>query len=319
MALMGGTSVAWPLAARAQPRPTPVIGYLGTTTYEASSPFLAAFREGLKESGYVEERNVAIVYRWAEGRHDRFPALAAKLVALKVAVIVATNLWSALAAQRATRTIPIVFLTGRPVELGLAASHSRPGGNATGVDIFLPDLIPKRLELLRDLLPAARSVAYLVDPESPNAAYERAQVEAAARATGHDVRLVEVRTGGEIEQAFARFAAHRPDAILTGASPLFFIERHQMIALVARHAIPAIHEWPDQAAAGGLISYGPNLKHAHRLVGVYTGKILAGARPADLPVQRLTKLELVINLKTARALGLTVPTALLDRADEVIE
>jgi putative ABC transport system substrate-binding protein len=320
IALAGAAAIVRPPSVRAQRAALPMIGFLSITSPEESAATQAAFLNGLKAAGYVGGGNVGIEYRWAQGRLELLPALASELVALGVTVIVAPSLSAALAAHKTTRAIPIVFMASRPIERGLAASYSRPGGNATGVDPFVPDLIPKRLELLRDLMPKARSVAYFLNPEAGGGAvYERAQVEAAARATGHDVQLVEARTESEIELAFARFAAHRPDAIVAGVDPFFYVRRHQMIALAARHAIPTIYEFPNQAVAGGLISLGPSLTEANRIIGGYAGKILAGARPSDLPIQRLTKTELVINLKTAKALGLAVPTALLDRADEVIE
>ena len=314
---LAGATFAPAIAARAQQRPAlPVIGSLGIAP---NPPADAVFLNSLKDGGYVEGRNVAIERRYERGRPDMVPGYAAELVALKVAVIVATTVTAALAARDATQTIPIVFLSARPIELGLVTSYSRPGGNLTGVDIFLPELMPKRLELVRDLLPAARSVAWFFNPDGPNAANERVMAEAAARATGQELQFVALRNAGEIEQAFARFTGQRPDAIVSGAHPLFFAQRQQIIALAARHAIPAIYEWPLAVAEGGLIALGPNLFEAVSIAGNYTARILAGARPGDLPVQRLSKFALSINLGTARALGLTVPPALLSRADEVIE
>jgi putative ABC transport system substrate-binding protein len=319
VASFGGTMLA--LTARAQQRPVmPVIGYLGFTSPEQSiAGALDAFVHSLKEGGYVDSRNVTIEYRWPRGDPGLLPAYASELVALKVAVIVAPAINAALVARNATHTIPIVFVAARPIENGLVASYNRPGGNATGVDIFLGDLLPKRLELVRDLLPAAVSVAYLLNPDGPNTANERTLAEAASRATGLELQLVEARTGGEMVLAFERFVARRPDVVITGTHPLFFAQRQQIIALAARHAIPVIYEWPGVAAEGGLIGLGPSLTEAISIVGNYTARILSGAKPGELPVQRLSKLALSINLKTARALGLRVPPPLLARADEVIE
>jgi putative ABC transport system substrate-binding protein len=320
LAFAGCTSFARPAPVTAQQRPAlPVIGYLATTSAEENPVTHAAFLDGLKDAGYVDGRNVAIEYRWAHGRAELFPAFASELVALKVAVIVAPSIRAALAARDATQAIPIVFVAGRSVEVGLADSLNRPGGNATGVDLFLPELTAKRLELLRDLQPDGRSVAYFVNPDGTNAAYQREMAEAAARTLRFDVQHVEARTGSEIEQAFARFATRRPDATLSGTDPLFYTERRRFIALAAQYRVPAIYEWREHAADGGLISLGPSLVEVIRMAGVYTARILAGARPADLPVQRPTRLELVVNLKTARALGLAIPPVILARADAVIE
>jgi putative tryptophan/tyrosine transport system substrate-binding protein len=317
-ALLCATPLAWQSSARAQPA-VPVVGYLAASTVEQGRPLLPAFHDGLKEAGYVEGRNVAITFRYAAGQTERLPALAAELVELKVAVIVTATIQAAVAARNATLTIPIVFLASNPVELGLVASLNRPGGNATGVNILILDLIPKRLELLREMIPGARSVVFLVNPANPSIAAQVAAMQAAARVTGHDVQILEARNESEIEQAFARFAERPPDALLTGTDPLFFRQRDQIVALAARHAIPAIYEWPDYVATGGLASYGPSVRDAIRLVGAYTGKILAGASPAELPVQQATTFELAINLKAAKALGLAIPPSLLTRADEVIE
>lgn len=315
-----GAAAALQNAASAQQRPAlQVVGFLGITSAEASRATLAAFFEGLKETRFVVDRNFSIEFRWAQGHLQRLPAYASELVAHGVAVIVAPSIAAALAAKSSTQSIPIVFVAGRSVDVGLTTSFSRPSGNATGVDIFVPDLIPKRLELLRELLPNAKSVAYFVNPDGTSTGNQREIVEVAARATGFHVELVEARTGSDIDKAFVRFSTWRPDTILAGIDPLFYVERHRFIALVARHEIPAIYEWPEQTAAGGLMSLGPSLIEVNRMVGIYTGKILAGVRPVDLPVQQPTRVELVINLKTAKALGLTVPTTLLLRADEVIE
>jgi putative ABC transport system substrate-binding protein len=296
----------------------PRIGFLAFGSADVTT-FYAEFLEGLKESGYVEGRNVAITSRWAGGDHDRLPILAGELVALKPTVLVTTNPQTALAAFRATRTIPIVFLCSDPIALGLVSSLNRPGTNATGIDTLSPEVSGKRLELLSELLPSARSVAVLINPGGPSAAPQLAELRAAARVTGHDLHVVEARTGSDIASAFVRLAERRASSLLVAGDPLFIVERDQIAALAARYAIPTMYAWPEFVIAGGLISYSISLKDALRLLGAYTGKILDGARPADLPVQRPTKLELVINLKTAKALGLTIPPAILTRADEVIE
>jgi putative ABC transport system substrate-binding protein len=311
-----GAMVALPLPSYVERPAMPVVGFLGMTSAEASTPFLAAFHAGLKESGFVEGRNVVFAYRWAEGRSERLPVLASDLVALKVAVIVTAT--AAGTARNATQTIPIAFITaGDPVSAGLVTNLSRPGGNATGVGFLSVELIPKRLELLRDLVPNARSIAWLVNLEGSDPL--PGTVQAAVRAIGFDLRILEARTAIEIRHAFARIAKRRPDALLVRSYALNVIRRDQIVALAERHAIPAMYDFPDFVTAGGLISYGPNLRDAFRTLGMYAGKILAGAKPADLSVQQPTRFELVINLKTAKALGLTVPSSLIDRADEVIE
>ena len=318
-AFLGGAAAAWPLAARAQRPDLPVIGFLAASSPGPAGSFVAAFHVGLKESGYVEGRNVAIVFRWAEGRLERLPALAVELVALKVAVIVGANPFAVRAAAKATQTIPIAFFTGDPVAEGLVASLGRPGGNATGVSLQNPELPPKRLQLLRDLIPNASSVVFIVNPANPTSAAQVRDAQAAARRMGLALQVQEVDVADDIEAGLVRAAERRPDALLLQGDPVFIGQRERIVALVARQAIPAIYDFPDFTTAGGLISYGPSLKDAAHLLGVYTGKILAGARPADLPVQQPTRFELVINLKTARALGLTIPPAVLALADEVIE
>jgi putative ABC transport system substrate-binding protein len=318
--LLGGAMVAaCPLAARAQRAAVPVVAVLNGGLPESSARVLPYFRDGLRESGYVESRDVAIVARSAEGRDELLPMLAAELVALNVAVIAALGAIAAQAALQATRTIPIVFLTGDPVALGLVTSLSRPGGNATGISILAPELLAKRLELLSELIPHAKSVAFLVNPGNPTAASQLSDLQAAARATRHIVQTLEARDRDGLEVAFTRLAEQRPDALLVAADPFFSAQRDQIVALAARHKLPAIYDFPYYAAAGGLLTYGPNNQDAFRIVGVYVGRILAGTKPADLPVQQPTKFELVINLKTAKALGLTIPPTLLARADEVIE
>jgi putative ABC transport system substrate-binding protein len=316
---LGAGLASCPLATRAQQRAVPVVAFLSAGPAESSTLLLPYFRDGLKESGYVEARDVSVVVRSAEGRDEQLPMLAAELVALNVAVIAALGSIAAQAALQATRSIPIVFLTGDPVALGLVTSLSRPGGNATGISILAPELLAKRLELLRELIPHAKSVAFLVNPGNPTAASQLSDLQAAARATRHNVQAFEARDRDGLEVAFTRLAEQRPDALLIATDPFFAAQRDQVVALAARHKLPAVYDFPYYAAAGGLFTYGPNIQDANRLVGVYAGRILAGTKPADLPVQQPTKFELVINLKTAKALGLTIPPSLLARADKVIE
>ena len=317
--LAGAMAAARPL--RAQQKAMPVIGFLGNTSLDPNSPFMAAFRQGLSETGYVEGQNVAIQYRWAEDRYDRLPALAADLVAHKVDVIVTSGgVTSALAAKNATSTIPIVFEIGvDPVERGLVASFARPGGNLTGVTILTAELNPKRFELLSELVPQAAVIALLVNPNNASAERVIRDVQEAARAKGVQLDILKAGAEDEFETAFASLVQLQAGALLIGNDPFFFSRRDQLVALAARHAVPAMYEWREFAAAGGLISYGTRLAGKNRRAGAYVGRILAGARPADLPVQQPTNFELVINLKTAKALGLTVPQSILARADEVIE
>jgi putative ABC transport system substrate-binding protein len=320
--LLGGAAAAWPLAARAQQQPAmPVVGFLGTASAGPFAHLVASLRRGLLETGFVEGRNVAIEYRWAEGQYDRVPALAADLVRRQVAVIVTVGGEpSAAAATAATATIPIVFNTGTdPVKLGLVASLARPGGNATGVNIFTTELTEKRLGLLRDLVPAAPTIAVLLNPNFPAAAANVREAEAAARAIGKQVVIFNASSDAEIETAFANLVQAQCRALLVGADPFFNSRRGLIVALAARHAIPAIYEWREFAEAGGLISYGTSLVEAYRQQGIYAGRILKGEKPAELPVVQLSKFELVINLNTAKALGLAIPPGVLAIANEVIE
>jgi len=299
-----------------------VVGFLHITSPDARTDHLRAFRQGLKDTGYVEGENVAIVYRWADNQIDRLGVLAAELVQRRVAVIAATGgITPALAAKAATTTIPIVFDVGEdPVRLGLVASLARPGGNLTGINFFSTELAAKRLELLRELVPSAIRIAVLVDPASATTTESTLRdVETAGRAMGLQIKVLTASTSGEINAAFAEIARARPDAIYVGISPFLIDRRVQLAQLAARYAVPAVYYDRVNAEVGGLMSYGANLTDAYRQVGLYTGRILKGARPAELPVVQSNKFELVINAETARMLGLTVPPQLLARADEVIE
>jgi putative ABC transport system substrate-binding protein len=318
--LFGG-AVAWPLAARAQQPAMPVIGFLGAASPGPFAPQVAAFRQGLDEAGYVEGRNVTIEYRWADdGQYDRLPAMAAELVHRQVAAIVAVSIPAAIAAKAATATIPIVFnVTGDPVRLNLVASLARPDSNATGVNSFLAELGAKQLGLLRELLPTAARIGLLVNPTNANVEGVTKDVTAAAATLGVQIDVVQASDSREIEAAFATLVRNKADALLIGSDVFFISRRVQLATLTTRHAIPAVQNVRGFAEVGGLMSYGTSLKEAFRQLGVYAGRILKGARPADLPVVQSTKFEFVINLPTARALGIEIPPTLLARADVVIE
>jgi len=319
---IAGSAASWPLAARAQQAAMPLVGFLNPASPDAFADRLRGFRQGLKDTGHVEGENVAIEYRWAENQLDRLPELAADLVRRRVAVIAVTGGTAAvLAAKTATTTIPIVFIVAEdPVRLGLVASLARPGGNATGINILTAELAAKRLELLRELVPAATRVAVLVNPANVTTTETTLRdVEPAARAMGLHIQVLRASTSREINAAFATFVRDRPDALFVGLDPFLISRRVQLAHLASRHAVPATYPARDFVEAGGLMSYGGNLTDAWRQIGVYAGRILKGAKPADLPVVQSNKFELVINAETARLLGLTVPPTLLATADEVIE
>jgi putative tryptophan/tyrosine transport system substrate-binding protein len=317
--LLGSAAAAWPVAARAQQPAMPVVGYLNARSRHSDARMTAAFREGLKEAGFVEGQNVVIEYRYADDQYDRLPALAADLVRRQVTAIAATG-GTPLSAKAATSTIPIIFVTGGdPVKLGLVASLNRPGGNATGVNFLIAELGSKQLGLLHELVPAAARIGFLINPGSLVYDAMTRDVTAAASAMGLQIDIVTASDNREIEAAFGALVRNRADALLVGADAFLFGRRLQITTLAVRHAIPALYNVREYPEASGLMSYGTSQTEAYRQVGVYTGKILKGAKPNDLPVMRSTKLELVINLSTARALGLEIPPMLLARTDEVIE
>jgi putative ABC transport system substrate-binding protein len=319
--LVGGAATAWPLAARAQQPTKPVIGYISGGSSDTFGYLVSAFREGLSGTGYVEGRNVAVEFRWAEGQYDRLPALVADLVHHQVTVLAATTTPGALAAKAATNSLPIVFATdGDPVQLGLVASLNRPGGNVTGVTQLNVEVGPKRLELAHELIPAARVIALLVNPTNPIALPILKDSQAAARILGLQLHVVHASNEADFDAAFKAALEVRADAlVIASADPFFGSRAEQLGALALHHRVPTIHQFRRFAAAGGLASYGGSFTDSYRQVGVYTGRILKGEKPADLPVQQSTKLELILNLKAATALGLSVPISLLGRADEVIE
>ena len=318
--LLGGAAVAWPVAARAQQPAKPVIGFLDSQSRTFADFVLPAFRQGLKDNGYVEGDNVAVEYRFAENQIDRLPALAAELVRLPVALIIAGAPPAALAAKAATTTIPIVFGVGDdPVKIGLVTSLARPGCNQTGINFFSSELAAKRMELVREMVPAAARVAMVSDPTFTLTEFQVRDAETAARAMGLQLQVLSASTSREINAAFANFVRERPDALYLGTGPFFVSRRVQLTQLAARHAVPAIYSGRQYTEVGGLMSYGTSLTDAYRQMGAYTGRILKGAKPADLPVVQSTKFELVIKAETARMLGLTVPDKLLAAADDVIE
>jgi putative tryptophan/tyrosine transport system substrate-binding protein len=318
--LLGGAAVAWPLAARAQQPAMQVIGFLSGLSPAAGALFLPAFRQGVRETGYVEGQNVAIEYRWAQDQHDRLPDLAADLVRRQVAVIAARDTVSAIAAKAATTTVPIVFVTGGdPVRDGLVASLNRPGGNVTGITILSTELGTKRLGLLHELRPGAARIAVLVDPKWPTTEGFVSEVRAAALVIGKQIEVLHASTGRDIDTVSASLAQKPVDALMVGPAPLFNYRRVQLVTLAAYHRVPAIYFQREAAEAGGLMSYGASVTDAYRQAGVYIGRILKGEKPADLPVMQSTKFEFVINLNTAKVFGFSFPPGLLAIADEVIE
>ena len=320
ISLAGGAAAFWPVAAGAQQLAMPIIGYLDSSSADEYAPFLAAFRSGLNEAGFIEGRNVAIEYRWADARYDRLPALAAELVRIPVAVLVATGITAAVATKAATATIPIVFNTGGdPIRFGLVASLNRPGGNVTGVASLGKELVAKRFELLREMVPKADAIAFLVNPNNAVAELDTSDAQAAAATLGQKLIVLKASSKDDIDTAFSAIVEQRGGGLLQQVDPFLQSRRGQLVALAARYALPAIYERRDFAAAGGLMSYGTSLRDALRLVGNYTGRVLKGEKPADLPVQQAVKVELILNLRTAKALGLDVPMPMLMRVDEVIE
>jgi putative ABC transport system substrate-binding protein len=321
LATLGGVAAAWPLAARAQGSAMPVVGYLGPGSAVSDAFRVTAFRQGLSEAGFVEGQNVTVDYRWAEEHYDRLPAMATDLVNRHVAVIVATSTPAALAAKAATTTVPIIFETAAdPVKLGFVASLNRPGGNVTGVTQLGEEVLPKRLELLHELLPSARVLALLINPADPVLADPQTRVVlSAAKTFGLELHVLRASSERDFDAVFAKLIELRVGGLVIGGSNVFTGHINQLAALTVRHAVPAIYQRREFAAAGGLMSYGSSIPDTHRIVGLYTGRILKGDNPANLPVQQASKVELYINFKTAKAFGLTVPLPLLGRADEVFE
>ena len=316
---IAGSGAAWPLAARAQQPPIPVIGFLGSVSADASR--IAAFRQGLAQVGYVEGQNVVVEYRWAENQSDRLPAMVSDLVHRQVAIIAATGTPAALAAKAANTTIPVVFTTiGDPVQLDLVTSLNRPGGNVTGVTQTNVEITPKRLQLLHELLPTASLMALLVNPTNPaNAEISAKELQAAARTLGLELHVLNASTEGDFDGVFAKLVQLRAGGLVIGGDPLFTTWTEQLAVLALRHAVPTIYQSRRFALAGGLLSYGTDFTETYRLAGIYTGRVLKGDKPADLPVQQATKVELYINLKTAKALGISIPLPLSGRANELIE
>jgi putative ABC transport system substrate-binding protein len=318
--LLGGAATIWPLAARAQRPKNSTIGYFSGRSQDSEEQYRAAFRQGLEDAGYVEGRNVSVEYRYSNGQDDRLPAIAADLVRQQVAVLVATDGPSALAAKSASTNIPIVFSAGGdPVKLGLVNSLNRPDGAATGTFVFVAELGPKRLQLLREVVPHAKLIAYIVNLRSGSGPAQSQAMQAAAKAMEQQILVLSAATESEINAAFATIRERKADAIVFSANPFFQVVRDQLVTLAARYATPAIYEWPEFVRAGGLISYSSSRSEAGRQIGNYAGQILKGTKPVDLPVVQSSKFELAINLKTAKALGLAIPPSLLATADEVIE
>ena len=319
--LLGGAAAAWPLAARAQQTAMPVVGFVNAASAQGAAEQLAAFLKGLGENGYVEGRNVAIEYRWAESQFDRLPAMMADLVHRQVAVIAATTTPAALAAKAATTTIPIVFETGTdPVQLGLVTSLNRPGGNTTGVTQLIVEVAPKRLELLHELVPTARVIGLLINQAAPALAQAQLRaIQSAADTLGLELQVLNASSEHDFDAAFANLIRLRAGGLVISADGVFLRGMEQLATLTVRHAVPAIYQYRKFAAAGGLMSYGPDIRESYRIAGIYTGRILKGEKPADLPVQQVTKVEMYINLKTAKTLGITVPLPLSGRADELFE
>jgi putative tryptophan/tyrosine transport system substrate-binding protein len=316
-----GAAAAWPLAARAQQAAMPVIGFLSSRSPGESASVVAAFRQGLRETGFIEGQNVSIAFRWAEGRYDRLPGLAAELVGLRVTLLFsAGGAPPALAAKAATSTIPVVFsAVSEPVGVGLVPSLNRPGGNVTGMGVFNAALGPKRMELMKELVPSAGVLAYLLNPSNPSQQIETSGALVVARALGVELHIFRASSEREIEAAYDEIGKLRADALVVAGEPFFDSQRDRLVALSARHAIAAGYAWREYVLAGGLVSYGTNLPDAYRQGGIYAGRILKGEKPADLPVAQPTNFHMAVNLKTAKALGITVPPTLLARADEVIE
>ncbi len=320
LTIVGGSAIALPLSVRAQQTALPIIGFLDPTSLEKYAPFVEAFRQGLRETGFIEGQNLKIEFRWAEGQYARLPVMATDLVQDKVAVIVATGITAARAAKAATSTIPIVFNTGGdPIKFGLVTSLSRPGDNVTGVASLGKILVAKQLEMLHELVPGADTIAFLVNPNNAVAQLDTGDVQAAANTLGKKLIVVKAGTKDELSKAFSAIIEQHGGALVVQTDPFFLGQRDEIVALAARHAVPAIYYLRDYPASGGLMSYGTSLSDALRLVGNYTGRILKGEKPGDLPVQQSVKTEFVINLKTAKMLGLNVPFGLLNAADEVIE